>query len=184
MKKLFKKVIDGVEVIKYRHQIVIDRGDYQTFNPTEEMLLEDGWEEYVIDNEPTNDPFTNTPLTLEYAKEKKLYDLASYDSSSNVNEFTYNGFPMWLDKATRAGLMLRVNAELLSEKFTTTLWYNNYSFTLDTEAVQKMLYALELYASECYDNTQMHAANIMRLETIEDVMNYNFTLGYPKKLSF
>ena len=48
----------------------------------------------------------------------------------------------------------------------------------------QMLYLLEMYASNCYDNTQRHIANVANLENIEDIENYNYFEGYPDKLHF
>jgi hypothetical protein len=48
----------------------------------------------------------------------------------------------------------------------------------------QMLYALEVYASECYDNTQLHLSNIDKLETLEEIAEYDYKVGYPKKLQF
>ena len=47
-----------------------------------------------------------------------------------------------------------------------------------------MLDGIELYASVCYDVTQMHLANIVTLTSVEEVKNYDYLSGYPKKLSF
>lgn len=41
--KKYMKVIDGNTVIKTRHQIVILKNGRNFFNPTEEMILADGW---------------------------------------------------------------------------------------------------------------------------------------------
>lgn len=41
--KKYMKVIDGKTVIKTRHQIVISKNGRNFFNPTEEMILADGW---------------------------------------------------------------------------------------------------------------------------------------------
>ena len=46
MKKYFKE-INGKTVYKTRQQIVITKNGMSTYNPTEEMVLEDGWMEYV-----------------------------------------------------------------------------------------------------------------------------------------
>ena len=43
-----------------------------------------------------------------------------------------------------------------------------------------MLYRLEAYASECYDNTQKHLANVKTLLTVDEVINYDYKSGYPK----
>ena len=41
--KLYEKIIDGKQHCKPANKIVIVKDGMQTFNPTEEMLLEDGW---------------------------------------------------------------------------------------------------------------------------------------------
>lgn len=47
-----------------------------------------------------------------------------------------------------------------------------------------MLYAIEVYASKCYDNTQKHLANVEKLETLEEIIEYDYHTGYPEKLNF
>lgn len=105
-----------------------------------------------------------------------------YDVSPAVNEFTIGGISVWLDKNTRAGLKLRFEAEIASGETETTLWYNGMSFNLQLEQAVQMLYAIELYASKCYDVTQQHLANIQNL-TVE-LENYDYQSGYPEKLAF
>jgi hypothetical protein len=48
----------------------------------------------------------------------------------------------------------------------------------------QMLYAIEVYASKCYDNTQYHISQVNKLDNIEDLKNYDYTTGYPEKLIF
>lgn len=107
-----------------------------------------------------------------------------YDSSKEVNQFYINDIPMWLDKVTRAGLMLRFQAEQASGKTETILWHNGMQFPLTLDTAFQMLYALEIYASECYDNTQKHLGIVSNLSTIEEVESYDYTTGYPDKLRF
>lgn len=163
--------------IKERKFIVITKDGGTTFNPTDEMLFEEGWEKYVIP-EPTKEEL------LARAKRDKKREIEHYDSSSSVNEFYVNDVPMWLDKSTRTGLMLRFNAEIAVKKQDTVLWYGEVSIPLQLNTAVQMLYALEVYASACYDNTQLHYANVDKLETIEEVKNYDFRNGYPEKLRF
>lgn len=47
-----------------------------------------------------------------------------------------------------------------------------------------MLSALELYALKCYNKTAEHKVNIENMTSVEDIVNYNFTEGYPDKLNF
>jgi phage tail sheath gpL-like len=81
-------------------------------------------------------------------------------------------------------LKLRFEAELAMKEENTTLWYGNQSFTLQLNMAIQMLYAIEVYASKCYDNTQKHLANVEKLETLEEIIEYDYHTGYPEKLEF
>lgn len=173
--KRYSKVIDGKTIIKFADDIVIRSNGKQTFNPTEAMILADGWVEYVT---PVYVP------TLEDIKANKVEEILAYDSSEAVNEFSIGGVPMWLDKATRAGLLLRFEAEGKVGRTETTLWNDGQSYTLPLEQAQQILIALELYASACYDNTQSHIAEVQNMDSKEAVEAYDYTSGYPQKLLF
>ena len=189
--RFIKRNDDGRNFIKLRKNIVLNRNiniedpdtgeiqevNVQTFNPTDEMLFEDGWEVYVT-------PELTEEEIISNAKRDKVRDIEMYDSSSDVNEFYIQGMSVWLDKSTRSGLMLRFNSELAMKKENTTLWYNGVSFTLPLNTAIQMLYALEVYASECYDNTQAHLAAVGKLEILDEILEYDYRVGYPEKLNF
>jgi hypothetical protein len=194
MNTLFTKTINDRSIVKARRTIILNRiesiedpetgeikeVEVQTFNPTDEMLFSDGWELYVL-------PETPEKTEDEIFNEEKQYiieEIIRYDSSKEVNEFYIQEMPVWLDKATRAGLMLRFNSELALKKDTTTLWYEGQSFTLPLNTAMQMLYAIELYASACYDNTQSHIANVKAMEDLETLKHYDYRAGYPDKLIF
>ena len=124
----------------------------------------------------------NEDSVLSAVKELKISDLMVYDSSEDVNQFTYQGVKMWLDKATRNGLLMRFNAEKAQGIEITTLWYDGIEYTLRVEDGISMLYAIELYASKSYDNTQKHMNAISELDTLEEVISYDYTVGYSDKL--
>lgn len=126
---------------------------------------------------PIEDPLS---LAKDYQKER----IKAYDSSSAVNAFTLQGSPMWLDKATRAGLKLRLEAEQAAGKEDTTLWYGTDAITLPVTNAIIMLNKLEIYASESYDVTQGHLARVALMENVEEVLGYDYTEGYPEKLNF
>ncbi len=65
----------------------------------------------------------NEQNVLNKMKELKEDEINEYDMSSNVNSFTYHGVDMWLDKDTRNGLIMRLNAEKAVGKIETTLWF-------------------------------------------------------------
>lgn len=146
----------------------------QIINPSEDMIIADGWVEFV---EPKVDE-------LALAKNKLKNRIQRYDSSETVNGFALNESHVWIDKATRAGLMLRFQAEIAAGKEDTILWYNGVQYPLSLSQAMQMLYAIELYASQCYDVTQAHLANVDGLESIEEVESYNYTTGYPAQLEF
>lgn len=187
--------------IKTRQEIVIVKNGMRTINPTEEQILADGWEEYVAPSvEPTvekEEEYSPLDNTIEYsvpevsdkaafvrARHKLRNKIQQYDYSSEVNIFYMNGTPMWLDKATRAGLMLRLQAEQTKGKETTTLWYGANQYSLPIGMAMQMLLAIEIYASECYDNTQRHIAAVNLLESKEEIEAYDYRVGYPEKLEF
>lgn len=183
MKRYIK---DGI--IKTRNQIVIkgqhtikdrDGNDKvistNTFNPTEEMILTDGWVEYIT---PIYEP------TIEDYKKNKIREITKFDSSSEVNGFYIGDQEMWLDKATRVGLKLRFETEMEDGDIETTLWYNGIPFILNLITANQMLHSIEKYASKCYDNTQRHIGNVNKLTTIEEIEVYNYKIGYPEKLVF
>lgn len=123
--------------------------------------------------------------TTEHLRAIMLHNVKNYDSSENVNQFSVQGQSMWLSKADRVGLQMRFQAEKSAGKTDTALWAGNgKSFTLNIDTAVQMLYALEQYASKCYDNTMAHIAAVNGLEDKEAIMAYDYTMGYPDKLSF
>lgn len=178
MKRYIK---DGV--IRDANKIVITKDGMTTTNPTEEMILADGWVEYV-EPEPTPAPEKTEEEKLALAKRDKKRNITYFDKSSAVNQFYISDTPMWLDKETRTGLKLRFEAEIAMGKTDTTLWADGVQYPLPLSTAVSMLYALEVYASMCYDQTQAHLAAIDDLSTVKEVAAYDHTSGYPEKLRF
>jgi len=158
-----------------KNRIIITKEDQSIYNPGEDLIIENGWKEYIK---------PELEETLESVKESVKNEIISFDCSDSVNEFFISEQSVWLDKNTRTGLMLRFQAERNSGSIETTLWYEGKSFDLNIEEAIEMLYSLELYASQCYDNTQRHLSNVDKLETIEEVKSYDYYIGYPEKLRF
>lgn len=105
--------------------------------------------------------------------------IKAYDKSSNVNSFYYKGKKYWLDKNTRVGLQNLANCSS-----------NNMSLVLEDTIVElsidkakSFLSKLEEYAGKCYINTTKHLLAIKDFKTVEDVINYDYTTGYPDKIT-
>lgn len=107
-----------------------------------------------------------------------------YDKSSQVNGVTINGMYTWFDKATRVGLRNSTNVLKKLGNETTSLWVNNKEINIKCDQLIDMLDKLEVYALNCFDTTSKHKRNVYQLSTIEEIENYNYTSGYPEKLTF
>ena len=164
-------------IVKKKNTIVIYKDDVQIINPTHETLIENGWVEYVT-------PTLTDEQKLDFAKQAKIDEINMYDKSIAIESFSVNSIDIWFDKSTRAGLKLRFESEIALNKEMTTLWYEDQSFTLPLNTAIQMLYALEVYASECYDNTHYHISNVKKMTSIDEINLYDYTTGYPDKLEF
>ena len=121
---------------------------------------------------------------LDVIKEEAIEQITEYDQSEDVNSFTLQGKIMWLPKETRVGLVNSVTIEKNAGKETTVLWFGGEKYELPVNTALQMLSALELYALECYNVTAAHKAAVNALESVEDVVAYDYTQGYPEKLNF
>ena len=108
--------------------------------------------------------------------------MEAYADSHHIKEFLINGKPVWLDSETRSKLLLRFQAELAEGATDTVIWYKGERFCMGINEAVRVLYAVEVYSSKCYDNLQKHklaAATMTRgFET------YDYKSGYPDRLSF
>lgn len=121
---------------------------------------------------------------LDVSKEEAIEQITEYDQSEDVNSFTLQGKQMWLPKETRVGLVNSVTIEKNAGKETTVLWFGGEKYELPVDTALQMLADLELYAVQCYNTTAMHKANVISLGSVDDVVNYDYTQGYPEKLNF
>ena len=183
MNKTYVKEIDGKIVRKQRPNIVIIKDGMQTINPTEEMVLEDGWVEYV-QPEPTEEE------RLSIAKEHKINDIETYDASLEVNSciISYGGSEMnyWADKHQRSSLKTAVSDCVMvgREYYRLDIRELGLSLNVKCSDLLKMLTALEVYAVDCYNRTTDHIISVKALGDIESVRSYDITSGYPEKLKF
>lgn len=119
---------------------------------------------------------------LEQAKKAKIAEIIAYDTSSSVNGFLLNGLLVWLDKATRVGLMNSTTIAKAAGQETTTLWLGGLKLVVDCDKAIQLLSALEMYALECFNVTASHKAAVNELTTVEEVETYDYKAGYPKML--
>ena len=119
---------------------------------------------------------------LVLAKKAKIAEIAAYDTSSSVNGFMLNGLLVWLDKATRVGLMNSTTIAKATGQETTTLWLGGAKLVVDCDKAIQLLSALEMYALECFNVTAAHKSAVAELKTIKEVEAFDVTADYPQQL--
>lgn len=105
-----------------------------------------------------------------------------YDTSPSVNGFMLNGLRVWLNKDTRVGLMNSTSIAKAMGKTTTTLWFGGMQIEVNCDKAIQLLSALEMYALECFNVTAAHKKAVAELNTVEEVLGYDYTKGYPEQL--
>lgn len=105
-----------------------------------------------------------------------------YDTSPSVNGFMLNGLRVWLNKDTRVGLMNSTSIAKAMGKTTTTLWFGGMQIEVNCDKAIGLLSALEMYALECFNVTAAHKKAVAELNTVEEVLEYDYTKGYPEQL--
>ena len=121
-------------------------------------------------------------LKLKQAKVDKIAEITAYDTSSSVNGFVLNGLLVWLDKATRVGLMNSTNIAKATGSANTTLWLGGERMVVPCDKAIKLLSALEMYALGCFNVTASHKAAVEAMKTIDEVLAYDYKKGYPERL--
>lgn len=169
------KIIDDKEVFFTGNVLYTEQGTI--INPTEEQMIEAGWQVY-IEPEPTN------AEKLQAAKDEKLMQIENYDASPNVEQFTINGTPMWLNHEVRQQIKTSVEAYIATGAQTVTKIFDGVEYTFPCETWLQMLTALEVYAAEALNATERHKINIQNLTTVKKVRDYDYTINYPEKLNF
>lgn len=172
---MYVKTINDKQVFFTSGSIITETG--VIINPTEEQLIANGWSLYV-EPEPTAEEL------LANAKAEKIAQIETYDSSSNVEEFTINGTPMWLGHELRQQIRTSADAYSAMGYDNMTKVFNGVEFTFPIAVWIQMLNALEVYAAEALNTTERHKAAVSAMANVQDVIDYDYTQGYPAKLEF
>lgn len=173
--KRYYKIIDNKQVFFKSNVLYTEQSTI--VNPTEEQMIEAGWQVYV-------EPELSDADKLIAAKIEKIAQINHYDASDNVEQFTINGTPMWLGHELRQQIRTSADAYTAMGYENMTKVFNGTEFTFPITTWIQMLNALEVYAAEALNTTERHKAAIEAMTSIEDIENYDYTLNYPEKLVF
>lgn len=105
--KKYTKTINGQIVVKAQSQIVIRKRGMQIINPSEAMILADGWVEYVP---PVAEPQPYRPSENELLQELMKQDFNARTTTSNEDALHYMTivypFEHYLGKSLNAGQLV------------------------------------------------------------------------------
>ena len=168
MKRYIKdNIIKNIEDINIT--IEVNEEKITILNPSEEMILNDGWEEFED--------------TAEDLKKIKLQEIINYDKSEDVNKFFINNFPLWLSREERIVIKDRFQREKDTGKENTRLLYKGLVLELTPDMGIHLINMVSAYADQCFDVTEAHKSALNDLTTKEEIQSYDYTVGYPEKIS-
>ncbi len=121
---------------------------------------------------------------LEKAKAAKIAEIDRYNSSANVNAFTVNGIPMWLDFDLRSRLKNSIDAAEAEGRTELTKNYGGMTFTYSIAAWRQMFTVVENYAGDCQNVSETHKAAVNAMTDIAEVEAFDVTAGYPPNPAF
>lgn len=161
-------------------------------NPTEEELVQAGWQVVVEEEKPTTDQLEEDVVEehkepteeelLQAAIVQKINDIRYYDSSDEINCFTVGSLKMWLDKQERCILYAALLAHEQLGKDTMTKIYHGHTFTYPLAQWRQLLGLIEIYATDCLNCTETHIEAVKRLTNRGEVQAYDYKTGYPDPL--
>lgn len=171
--------VEGVEFYEleyqYKPQLETIVKDIMSAIPDEPInLTEIATMAEILDEEP-----------LEQMRKALLHNVEIYDTSPSVNGFLLNGSVEWIDIELRMKLCSRtLPEEKKAGKTSTVLWLGNKPYELPIETIEQIMHEIEIYAKACLDVTNSHKTQVLALSDVSAVVAYDYTAGYPEKLSF
>lgn len=144
-------------------------------NPTEEMLLANGYER--IEQQPTQEEL------LEAAIMAKCAEIDAYSNSAEVNELTFNGKKTWLTPEIRSNYALSINAAKARGEENVRFVLAEQEITLGIDTAFKFLAVIQGYADVTFLVTQRHKKVVRGLKSVAEVEAYDYHTLYPGKLN-
>ena len=196
MNTIFGKIENGKLVLA--PSVIID-GDKQIISNDASVYLRYGYKQIVREPYPQGTEIaykehyveSDTTITiswvenLEATRRYVLYKIAEYDPSDAVNCFTLGEVETWLNRDDRVCLMHSLEVSQLKGETTYGLCVEGVGVvTLPILTIKGMLDDIEYYAIQCYKRTFEHKEAVGALTTCTELVNYDYTEGYPKKLHF
>lgn len=195
MNTRFGKIKNGK--LDFAPSVIID-GDKQIISNDAGIYLQYGYKQIVREPHPQGEIVykehyveRDTTITiswtedLEATRQSVLGYIAEFDTSDAVNGFTLGNVETWLNRDDRVCLMHSLEVSQLKGETTYGLCVENVGVvTLPILTIKSMLDDIEFYAIQCYKRTFEHKEAVNSLTTCTELVNYDYTQGYPAKLHF
>ena len=128
-------------------------------------------------------PSAEMPTDIDMAKAAKIAEIAAYSDSDAVNSLTFNGIKTWLTRTVRDGYDTSITAAKNLGEANVTFMVGDNEMQLPVEQARRVLDLVQRYADACFLVTERHKIAVKALQTVEEVEKYDYTTGYPEKLS-
>lgn len=140
------------------------------------------WEVYKMEL----DPVIEHVRTVEEARDEMLDNIRSFDQSDGVNSFIVNNtFSAWFTIEERLNYQRSIDAALaINPDMDLIFFIGDVELSIKPQTASLMLSQIQLYADTCYVVTKRHKLAVENMATIEEIDNYDYTMGYPEKLNF
>lgn len=159
---------------------------YPPMEDGENAMSTNGREAYRYDGLFVDIQKPDEESVLDSLRKMVIDDITEYDKSDHVNSILINGKHTWVDSANREQISRRINTDEENGYETTHLYdsLNSITYELSIHNAKAMLHDVETYAIKCFDKTNEHMACVKSMDSINDLIGYDYTAGYPDKLKF
>lgn len=141
--------------------------------------------EHEIDHKPAAADYTALQAQwLARCKSAQVLAIEGYAKGADVKSFTVNGNAVWLDSEARSSIAKAVADKRKAGRTETVIYLGGVGYTCTLDKADEVLSTVEVYASDCYEQTENHKAAVVALETAEAVLAYDYATGYPERPAF
>ena len=119
-----------------------------------------------------------------FEKQRFLESVENYGNSDEVNHFIINNEKAWIERDLRVSLKNKIQVEKESGYSETAIWLNDKQYNINVDIALDFLRQLELYAIQCFNNTQTLLSEAKQLILRSEINNFDIKKGYPKILNF
>lgn len=165
------------QVVKSVKQVPVGMTEEGEMRYEEQESIEYSYDTCWLDGVKSEDD------VLEAAKKAVLNAIGDYDTSPAVNSFYINGIRTWAEKEERMGFQQNIADKVALGFKEITWWFDGVPMKLPCDKAEQMRLQLENYAFDCFNATARHRAAVLKMESVEEVLGYDYTAGYPEVLT-